>query len=144
LAEVRVFQRDGVDHGPARVDVLAVLRVAISIILGERSIAVTVPVVSLSHTRETATPWPQPTSGRRSAGRTSRVSTAQTNRSSRRDLGAKGSGRVCQGLARAGFRRADPSKRLGTYQPRANLQMKPDVASYAGFIVDERNPTSGS
>ncbi len=57
------------------------LRVAISIILGERSIAVIVPVVSLSQTRETATPWPQPTSSRRSAGRTSRVSTAQTNRS---------------------------------------------------------------
>jgi hypothetical protein len=57
------------------------LRVAISIILGERSIAVILPVVSLSQTRETATPWPQPTSSRRSAGRTSRVSTAQTNRS---------------------------------------------------------------
>ena len=57
------------------------LRVAISIILRERSIAVIVPVVSLSQTRETATPWPQPTSSRRSAGRTSRVSTAQTNRS---------------------------------------------------------------
>ena len=57
------------------------LRVAISIILGERSIAVIVPVVSLSQIRETATPWPQPTSSRRSAGRTSRVSTAQTNRS---------------------------------------------------------------
>jgi hypothetical protein len=57
------------------------LRVAISIILGERSIAVIVPVVSLSQTRETATPWPQPTSSRRSARRTSRVSTAQTNRS---------------------------------------------------------------
>jgi hypothetical protein len=57
------------------------LRVAISIILDERSIAVIVPVVSLSQTRETATPWPQPTSSRRSAGRTSRVSTAQTNRS---------------------------------------------------------------
>src|SRR5215210_7430375 len=57
------------------------LRVAISIILGERSIAVIVPVVSLSQTRETATPWPQPTSSRRSAGRTSRVPTAQTNRS---------------------------------------------------------------
>src|SRR4029453_8867808 len=57
------------------------LRVAISIILGERSIAVIVPVVSLSQTKETATPWPQPTSSRRSAARTSRVSTAQTNRS---------------------------------------------------------------
>ena len=57
------------------------LRVAISIILSERSIAVIVPVVSLSQTGETATPWPQPTSSRRSAGRTSRVSTAQTNRS---------------------------------------------------------------
>jgi len=57
------------------------LRVAISIILGERSIAVIVPVVSRSQTRETATPWPQPTSSRRSAGRTSSVSTAQTNRS---------------------------------------------------------------
>src|SRR3954454_19698079 len=34
------------------------LRVAISIILGERSIAVIVPVVSRSQTRETATPWP--------------------------------------------------------------------------------------
>src|SRR5215218_3477207 len=34
------------------------LRLAISIILGERSIAVIVPVVSLSQTRETATPWP--------------------------------------------------------------------------------------
>ena len=31
----------------------------------------------------------------------------------------------------------------GTYQLRANLQKKPDVASYAGFIVDEGNPTSG-
>src|SRR3954454_20355272 len=30
-----------------------------------------------------------------------------------------------------------------TYQLRANLQKKPDVASYAGFIVDEGNPTSG-
>src|SRR4051812_32536490 len=60
---------------------LRFLRVAISIILGERSIAVIVPVVSLSQSRETATPWPQPTSSRRSAGRTSRVSTAQTNRS---------------------------------------------------------------
>src|SRR5918995_7523325 len=57
------------------------LRVAISIILGERSIAVIVPVISLSQTRETATPWPHPTSSRRSPGRTSRVSTAQTNRS---------------------------------------------------------------
>src|SRR4051794_10170563 len=57
------------------------LRVASSIILGERSIAVIVPVVSLSHTRETATPWPQPTSSRRSVGPTSSVSTAQTNRS---------------------------------------------------------------
>jgi hypothetical protein len=57
------------------------LRLAISIIFGERSIAVIVPVVSLSQTRETATPWPQPTSSRRSAGRTSKVSTAQTNRS---------------------------------------------------------------
>ncbi len=45
------------------------------------SVAVIVPVVSLSQTRETATPWSQPTSSRRSAGRTSRVSTAQTNRS---------------------------------------------------------------
>src|SRR4051812_44787529 len=60
---------------------LRFLRVAISIILGERSIAVIVPVVSLSQTSETATPWPQPTSSRRSAGPTSRVSTAQTNRS---------------------------------------------------------------
>ena len=57
------------------------LRVAISIILGERSIAVIVPVASLSQTRETATPWPQPISSRRSAGRTSRVSTAHTSRS---------------------------------------------------------------
>ena len=31
----------------------------------------------------------------------------------------------------------------GTYQLRANLQKKSDVASYAGFIVDEGNPTSG-
>jgi hypothetical protein len=30
-----------------------------------------------------------------------------------------------------------------TYQLRANLQKKPDVASYAGFIVDQGNPTSG-
>lgn len=30
-----------------------------------------------------------------------------------------------------------------TYQLRANLQKKPDVASYAGFIVNEGNPTSG-
>src|SRR4051812_28598401 len=60
---------------------LRFLRVAISIILGERSIATIVPVVSRSQTRETATPWPQPTSSRRSAGRTSKVSTAQTNRS---------------------------------------------------------------
>jgi 5-methylcytosine-specific restriction protein B len=30
-----------------------------------------------------------------------------------------------------------------TYQLRANLQRKPDVASYAGYIVDEGNPTSG-
>jgi 5-methylcytosine-specific restriction protein B len=30
-----------------------------------------------------------------------------------------------------------------TYQLRVNLQKKPDVASYAGFVVDEGNPTSG-
>src|SRR3954453_10716331 len=30
-----------------------------------------------------------------------------------------------------------------TYQLRSNLQMKSDVASYAGFIVDAGNPTSG-
>jgi len=30
-----------------------------------------------------------------------------------------------------------------TYQLRTNLQKKSDVASYAGFIVDEGNPTSG-
>ena len=29
------------------------------------------------------------------------------------------------------------------YQIRVNLQKKPDVASYAGFIVEEGNPTSG-
>jgi 5-methylcytosine-specific restriction protein B len=29
------------------------------------------------------------------------------------------------------------------YQVRVNLQKKPDVASYAGFIVEEGNPTSG-
>ncbi len=34
-------------------------------------------------------------------------------------------------------------KDWSTYQLRANLQKKPDVASYAGFIVDEGNPTSG-
>ena len=40
IAEVGVLQRDGLEHSPARVDVLAVPpRVAISIILGERSIA---------------------------------------------------------------------------------------------------------
>ena len=82
IAEVRVLQRDGLEHGPARVEGRRrFLRVAISIILGERSIAVIVPVVSLSQTRALATPWPQPTLSRRSAGRTSRVSTAQTNRS---------------------------------------------------------------
>jgi hypothetical protein len=41
--------------------------VAISIILGERSIAVIVPVVSLSQTRETVTAWPQRQVGRNSA-----------------------------------------------------------------------------
>src|SRR3954468_21941379 len=30
-----------------------------------------------------------------------------------------------------------------TYQLRANLQKKPDVATYAGYIVDAGNPTSG-
>ena len=81
IAEGRVLQRDGLERGPSASTCSRFLRVAISIILGERSIAVIVPVVSLSLTRETATPWPQPTSNRRSAGRTSRASTAQTNRS---------------------------------------------------------------
>jgi len=29
------------------------------------------------------------------------------------------------------------------YQLRVNLQTKPDVASYAGFVVEEGNPPSG-
>ena len=31
----------------------------------------------------------------------------------------------------------------GTYQLRVNLQKKPDAASYAGFIIEDGNPTSG-
>ena len=80
IAEVGVLQRDGSSTALPASTCARFLRVAISIILGERSIAVIVPVVSLSQTRETATPWPQPTSSRRSAGRTSRASSAQTNR----------------------------------------------------------------
>src|SRR4051794_41031217 len=75
------------------------LLVAISIILGERSIAVIVPVVSFSQTRETATPWPQPTSSRRSAGWTSRVSTAQTNRSDALPTMPQPSGALGDGIA---------------------------------------------
>ncbi len=56
-------------------------RSLISIILADRSIAASRPPSSRSQTSDAATPWPQPTSSRRSAGRTSRVSTAQTNRS---------------------------------------------------------------
>ena len=57
------------------------LRVAISIIFFERSIAVIRPLVSRSQTSDTATPCPQPTSSTRSAGSSARVSTAHTNRS---------------------------------------------------------------
>src|SRR5919108_280430 len=57
------------------------LRVAISIIFCERSIAVIRPLVSRSQTSDTATPCPQPTSSTRSAGSSARVSTAHTNRS---------------------------------------------------------------
>src|SRR4051794_40942359 len=39
------------------------------------------PLVSRSHTSDTATPCPQPTSNTRSAGSSARVSTAHTNRS---------------------------------------------------------------
>src|SRR3954464_11280310 len=81
VAEVRLLQRDGVEHRPARVDVLAVPaggpldHLGRAVDRGDRSRRQ--PLAD----QETATPWPQPTSSRRSAGRTSSVSTAQTNRS---------------------------------------------------------------
>ena len=59
----------------------ALRRAAISIIFADRSTPRTLPPASRSHTRETATPCPHPTSSSRSSGRTPRVSTAHTNRS---------------------------------------------------------------
>jgi hypothetical protein len=54
---------------------------AAAIILGDRSMAVSVPRPSFSHTSGTAKPWPHPISSTWSEGLIFNVSTAQTIRS---------------------------------------------------------------
>ena len=67
VAEVSPLEGDGLEHRPAVATCSSFRRVAIAIILAERSIAVRRPPSSRSQTSVAATPWPQPTSSTRSA-----------------------------------------------------------------------------